>query len=329
NRAEMDAGGESSWSERIFPGDISSLQSAYNKRADVGEDAFFSEYQNQPRRESANIYELTRDTVLSRLSGFRRGEIAADANYLVVASDVNYFGLTWVALAVRNDFCGFVADYGVWPGDGKDIVTNKASEEAEIYEALSEYLAFIRNKFDRISALGIDGNRFTVPVQKFVLQNRRQLPFNLWDLRGHAATNYRPLQKDSPRLIGTNRTRCHLQKSANYADVFEGLFDSYYWHVVMQKSFLVSPGGRGSTSIYGDGRASHADFADQICADRLKDIYERGGQLRYEWQTVGRNDYGDALTMAQVLANLLGVEVDGVPAARKRPPAKRRAARVG
>lgn len=311
NRDRLDAGGRSSWEERRFPGDLSSLQSAYNKRAEIGDEAFFCEYQNQPLKHNSSLYEITPELIRSKLSGFRRGELPQSVNCAVIAADINYHGISWVYAGFRNDFAGFVLDYGIWPGN-KPICDEMANEESAIYEALNDFVNFIRSKYPELNAFGIDGNRFTAAVLKFIRQFRNQVPFRFWPMRGLAATQYRPENRTSPRLVGTNRTNCHLRKSISYPGVTEALFDSHYWHYTMQRAWLLTPGGRGSMSLYGDGRSSHRIIAEQICADRLKDLYERGGKQHYEWKTTGRNDLGDALTMGCVLANLCGVEVDGV-----------------
>lgn len=324
NREAMDKGAVVGWEKRVNEGDISALQTAYNLLADVGEMAFFSEYQNDPIKENPNIYSITSSLLMSRKNGLKKHEIAKDAHFKILATDINYYGLSWTHVNFRNDYAGFVADYGIWP-QGDVIYDNSwnMSEEAAIYEALKNYTDWVSSSIKDLSILGIDGNRFTDSVYKFIAQFANSYPFRIVALRGMSNKQYKEPRHNDKRLIGSAKTRCHVRASDR--GIHDVPFDSYFWHMTMQKAFLRSPGAPGACSFYGNNSTNHREISEQICADRLIDYYERHGEYIYDWRTIGKNDLGDALTMCYVLANISGAELDGVKIKKSTKKKRRRA----
>lgn len=324
NRAAMDAGAVESWPERVIAPALSSLQTAYNLRCRDGDAAFFSEYQNEPLRQNTSLYTLTQDLILSRTNGVPHRMRPPDTPFLFAAVDVNYYALSYGVAAFRNDFAASVTDYGWFPDSGVvyDPKSSDLSEEAAIYNALGNFCTQIKLVHPGLQVLGIDGNRFTSAVYKFIKNNAHLLPMKLIPLRGVAAKQYREPTLGARDLVGQPRTRCCMKVTRDLLQYAP--FDSHYWHYACQKMWLLAPGSPGSLSVFGDRSTDHRRFAEQVVADKLVDCYERYGERIYEWKTIGQNEMSDVVTMLAVLANLAGLDPDGIARQTAARPRKRR-----
>lgn len=313
NRPAMDAGLEVMWPGFHFENELSDFQHVMNKFFRMGADSFACECQNQPIKKNTELHSLNVPMIMGKTSGFRRGNIPPDCPFVVCCCDINYYAISWAVVAFRNDYAGYIVDYGFYPGNAPLYVAGvETNEETAIYEGLVKFTAIMAQKYPNIQIMGIDGNRFTSPVYKFVFNYQHKLPFRLVPIRGHAAKHYREPMPDNKELIGKSRLRCHMMTASKYNNVPHALYDSYYWHLFMQRMWLLSPGSPKSVSIFGDITDNHRIFAEQICAERLTDMYERHGELIYEWTTSGKNEMSDVLTMAAVVGNLAGLEPDNV-----------------
>ena len=328
NRAAMDAGAAVNWPENVLTGDLSALQSAYNLRCKIGDAAFFAEYQNSPLRQNTNLYTLNTSHVASHVNGIPHRMLPPESHFYVGAVDINYYALSYAIAGVRSDFSTGIVDYGWFPDSGEvyNAKTATQSEEAAIYDALAKFIRQILTVHPKLQILGIDGNRFTIPVYKFIQANQHLLPVRLIPLRGVAAKQYHEPQLGRPGVVGMPRTRCFLR--VGRLGVQEALFDSYYWHYFEQKMWLLEPGSPGSMSLFGDATIDHRRFAEQLTADKLIDLYDRLGETIYEWKTIGSNEMSDVATMICVLANLAGVEPGGNVSTPAAPSPRRRRKRV-
>lgn len=243
NRAKMDAGAVVGWKQRILKGDLSALQTAYNLLAKVGEAAFYSEYQNEPQKENADIYEISPDMLLERVNNYRKREAPKAGHFKIATADINYHGISWINCNFENDYTCSIADYGVYVKKDKlCIYANdwEMSEELALFEALKAFCDLMAQRFPELRILGIDGNRFTSSVVKFVKAYDGKYPFRLYILRGISPKKYKTPSQNSKILIGKARQRCHLQKNEKQ-DVNDIPFDSSFWHMTSQKAFYVLP----------------------------------------------------------------------------------------
>jgi hypothetical protein len=124
---EVDTGCKVSWDECYIKRsedprcvELSAIQHAYNLLIDRGEDAFASEYQQNPFKTSENTERLTIKDVVHKLSGLRHREVPHNAFKLTCFIDVQDESFWYVVIAWTADFTGFVIDYGSWPDQGRD-----------------------------------------------------------------------------------------------------------------------------------------------------------------------------------------------------------------
>lgn len=117
HRRKMDRGSRVGWSDRYdaSKGEISALQHAYNLLL-RDEDAFWCEYQNDPRDPEEDLDLLTVEQLMAKHSGHRRGIVPPMADTLTAFVDIQGKCLYWCVVAWRSeDFSGWVVDYGSWP----------------------------------------------------------------------------------------------------------------------------------------------------------------------------------------------------------------------
>lgn len=115
NRAQMDLGAAVAWPQRFDPDEISALQHAFNLRLKLGDEAFFSEYQNDPLQPSAAIEALDPVAIAKKLNGLARGTVPLAASHLVAFVDVQQDLLYYLVLGVAPNFTGDIVDYGAFP----------------------------------------------------------------------------------------------------------------------------------------------------------------------------------------------------------------------
>src|SRR5574343_596430 len=146
NQAAMDAGCRAAWPERHNPDEISGIQHAMNLRI-RDEESFAAEYQHSPI-ETAESGLLSVEDLTARVNGYPRCVVPGEATKLTAMIDIQKDLLFYVVAAWREDFTGWVIDYGEWPDQGATNFTLNqarktigkafpgASLEASIQQAL-------------------------------------------------------------------------------------------------------------------------------------------------------------------------------------------------
>lgn len=130
HRKIMDKGFVVSWAERYEkrPGgnqEASAQQHAMNLRLQ-NQELFLSEYQNIGRRliAAADVL-ITSDQLAAKQCDLKRGELAAEHQFLVCHIDVQDEILFYSTFSCDQDFNGVFVDYGTWP-DTKHSYFTKA-----------------------------------------------------------------------------------------------------------------------------------------------------------------------------------------------------------
>lgn len=114
HRAEMDEGARVAWASRYNSDEVSAIQNAMNLRQDRG-DEFYSEYQNEPREETAHANALDAASIAARCGGFARGIAAPECEKLTAFIDCGQDVLWWMVSGWAEDFSGHIVDFGCWP----------------------------------------------------------------------------------------------------------------------------------------------------------------------------------------------------------------------
>jgi hypothetical protein len=119
----MDKGAEPAWPVRFNPDEASAVQHAMNLRLDLGDFAFFAEYQNDPPDEKQGEELLTAAEIAKKVNSQKRATVPLGRDHLTAFIDVQGAALFWMVCAWGQGFDGDVIDYGTFPDQKRDHFT--------------------------------------------------------------------------------------------------------------------------------------------------------------------------------------------------------------
>ncbi len=324
HKEQMQKGAIISWTHRVREGEIDALQTAENLMIETG-DAFFAEYQNEPKDIMEFTYRVEIQDVLKHITNIERFIVPRGHNLVFAATDINRVGLHYVIVAFRNDLSGHIVDYGRYPA-GRNVWEANATEmvrKKKIFQALHELSGMIAGlplrdedgKTVKPLWLLIDRGYEPDVVHRFC--NSAYFPFRLVPVRGYASQKYNV----GKNVIGAPKENCHLTQSTLGQFI---AFNADVVREIMHRGFLGEVGEIGSIGVYRNEPRQHLPFAEHITAEILRQKYKTDYGMRYEWVHLPgvQWDWADALSMAFVGALSQGLTTQGVVL-----PAKRREAR--
>jgi len=127
---------------------------------------------------------------------------------------------------------------------------------------------------------------------------------------GRASNMFNPYVKSRLRdAIGKTvlcgDVREQIKSGAGNKYVF---FDADYYKEMAQRSLLNPVGSAGSLSLYKGDSKEHAEFALQVCNEKLRFIqHKQDGRDIYTWTTKEPHDYLDTLSMSFAVAAQFGI----------------------
>lgn len=317
NKAKLTEGMTVSWSQRLDRKrkDPDALYSAMFDYYRVGEAAFSTEYQNLPMKQGASVYDLAPALIMSRTDPARQAyQVPPWCVRIIIATDINHYGLHTVALGFGNDQSAAVLWYTRF--DKLTVPENAPEQERRriVFEMLVQHGQQIAALPFRPNIWVIDGGYEHETVQRFVTCARMGPPGVV--ARGHAATNYRPYGKN---VIGQPREQCHETRW----NLGPGLaWNADYWREISQRAWLGSLGAPGAVSLFA---GHHREFAEQICREKLGEKLDGKMGMVWRWITIpGWHDYGDSMAMAYMGAAWTGIGTGGPGAQQqqRRAPAR-------
>lgn len=334
NQAAMDAGCRAAWPERHNPDEISGIQHAMNLRI-RDEESFAAEYQNSPI-ETAESGLLSVEDLTARVNGYPRCVVPGEATKLTAMIDIQKDLLFYVVAAWREDFTGWVIDYGEWPDQGStNFRLNQArktigkafpgaSLEASIQQALGVLSGELCSRVYEgdggaeltIDKLLIDANwgQTRDTVYRFVRNspNRSRIDPCHGKYIGASSEplNAHAVSKARGREIG------HHWRIAKASDspVRHVLFDSNYWKTFLHSRLAVAPNTPGSLTLYKASPFVHKTFASHLRAEAPVRTTGRGREVD-EWKLRPDrpdNHWFDCVVGCAVAASIEGCELSGL-----------------
>lgn len=326
NRKAMDKGAKVSWKERFNPDEKSAIQNAMNLKLRDNA-AFFAEYQNDPLPdENFNLDDLTKDIVMSRLSGMPGGVLPSNTAWLTAACDVQQSSLWWAITAWSENASGTVIDYGVFPEFKKHYFTlrdvNKALDhmfpgigvEGQIFSGLEKFCgALLQKDFSRA-----DGG--TMRIERMLIDSGfkpdvihdycKKSPFGniLIPTLGRGVTAAQePMnawKKKRGERVGDNfRIMQRYQR-----DIRSAVYDTNFWKAWIEARIMTAPGDPGSMTFYGKDPDRHTMIADHLTAEFKVRNQARGRTVDQYALKPGRdNHWLDAIVGCAVAAAMQGM----------------------
>lgn len=302
NKDALTAGMKVSWSQRYDKErkDPDAMYSAMFDFYRIGESAFASEYQNEPLKQGATIYNLTPELIQSRADQDRPAFIVPDwSKVCIVATDCNHYGLHSVSVAFGNDQTAAVPWYGCYDGITVPINAPEQERRAIIFEMLVRHGKEIAELQCKPSLWIIDGGYEHDTIQKYARANTNKIGVQIVVARGYASDKYKPWGKN---VIGRPREECHHAQWP----LGNGLaWNADYWREVSQRAWLGNIGSPGSCSLFA---GNHREFCEQVARERLGEKLE--GRMGFVWRWItppGKHDYGDSMAMAYAGAAYFGI----------------------
>lgn len=330
HRDEMDEGAVVAWQDNHDPDEISALQHAMNLLF-RNERAFHAEYQNEPMpEESARTDDLTADQIMARVNRLPRGAVPLSCSHVTAFIDVQASMLFYVVCGWKDDFTGWVIDYGSFPDQKRpyftlrdatiklDRVIKNAGMEGRIRGALDVLTAALFARVwprddgaeMHIEKCLIDANwgASTETIYEFC----RATPFASLVMPSHGkyvGASSRPMreyQKSPGDKEGLNWRVPALKKSHGVRHV---VYDTNYWKSFIQSRLSVALGDNGALTLFGTKPDAHRMLADHLTAE-YKVRTEGRGRTVDEWKARPErpdNHWLDCLVGSAVAASMCGV----------------------
>jgi len=321
HRAEMDDGVEVI-DRRAFDKSIqvSAIQAAYDLKF-TARAAFDAEFQLKPDRNNT-VYNLTPANIFSHVvKGCDPYTMPDGFNPVLVtcSTDINRAtaGLTWVMKAYDEMMTSHVMAYGIF----RTKITNdvpRTQRDRMTFEALVAHHRNITEVSKKLTVdfiCGVDASGEAYDVVHRLSANAVTLGIvKPWAMTGQSGENFNPNRRVG--VVGgvRNYTMELVDKDRRHRIGF--LADHY--RELAQTAWLGDLGSPSKCTLF-DGGSMHAEYAKQICAERLiaKDV--KKGLPYWVWRASKNvpHDFGDATYMCDALAGFRGINGSGD---RKPPP---------
>jgi len=332
NRAKMDDGAVLGNPQRFSgmlaedgqPLELSALQQCYNLIADLGQDAFDTEYQNDPPEDRAiEASQINERLVRSRLSGLEHFIAPANTKYLTAFIDVGQYWLHYAVCAWQPGMIGDVIDYGV-----EEVVEPlKNGVEKSILTALRTWRDRMRNECPYVKETGepidlsdfgliqVDAGHWNTVIYEFVLESGAPFRASIGDPQFR-----QPAKKTKDKRPGSDGWYESRQPIAGRRDHLWVInMESNRWKRRIHDGFLTEPREannsrrRGSIVAYGSDTQAHQKFASHVCSEEYIRKFVEGtkGETWVWHKKHPSNHWLDCLYGNAVAASIMGVNLYG------------------
>jgi len=291
NRKAMDKGAKVAWKDRFDKAsEISALQHAMNHLYQKGEEAFFAEFQNDPRGEDEQSDDfLTAEEIMAKMSLYDKRVIPSEATRMTAFIDVQMHCLYYILVAWNERFDGWIIDYNTWPDQKSRIfrydrlryrLLDKYSDlrcgwEAAIYAGLQDLTKELcartwttdeTNNVLRVEKCLIDANWGESRDLIYQFCRESQLA-NIHPSHGRfisassmPISEYRAKKRE---IIG-DEWYLPVPKSGEVRHV---VYDTNRFKTFVHSRFATSAGDRGCLQLFKAGATTHEMFANHMNAE--------------------------------------------------------------
>lgn len=343
NRAAMDEGAEVYWEERKYLDDVSALQHAMDRRAD-DPFGFACEMQQDPREgQETRAGQVTALDITRRLNGLKRAVVPDGVTCITAGVDIQETALFYLVAAWREDFTGFVLDYGAWPSQGgRDYYTLSTlrptfetaypdlSLEGAIDRALRELYdervgaswADVTGAEHRVARAVVDANwaKSTETVFAVARVLGTYTPGHGRGI-GPADTPMTAYRQKPGERFGLNWLQPAPKRGIRHVT-----YDGNWWKSFVRERLACDQAAAGALTLWGGEPDVHRMLADHCCAETSTRTEGKGRTVDvWRLRTGGPDNHlHDCLVMAAVAASMEGCAMPQHEDARDRAQAGRR-----
>lgn len=306
-------------------GHISAIQSLMDKLHQIGESAFYSEYQMEPKRIDLAL-NITPKDVVDKINNDVKSYCIPDGYlYTCATLDLNtsYAG-TLTVTSFKPDSSCVVLGHKIFRMN-IDQQLPPVQYNQLVYDQLDKITKYLKEKKIRLNAFGIDGGgRNLKVVCEFAKNCSSVYGIPCCAMMGRSSTNFNPnyksrLRNAIGRTVLCGDAREHIQSGSGDKWMF---FDSDYFKESAHRSLLAPIGSPGGCCLYKDLPLNHMDFANQVCNERLR--WKRtlsNGKTEFNWISKEPHDFLDCMAMAKAISESEGMsQVLITPVQRRKVP---------
>lgn len=346
HRKAMDAGCVVSWKSCYDPEiELSAIQHAYNLFLDDPPEVFASECQNEPLKAASDGIEIRpAGEIVQHVNGFKRGQVPNEAAHLTAFCDVHDDVLYWMVCAWKEDFTGYLVDYGTYPEQSGGYFTKSQATrtlkrakpgvgtEAAIVAGLEKVInqlcgrewVRIDGTPARIAKMHIDSGH--KPDQVELACRRSEHAAILEPQRGIAVGPGETPIAERPRKkcyrLGDN----WYEPKSSRRDLRHVRADVNHWKVFFHTRLAIAIGDPGSFTLYSPGKRErdHRMLADHFTSE-VPTHTEGKGRVVITWKNPPNKDnhWFDCAIGCMVAASMLGVTVEGAVPVQRRSRGRR------
>lgn len=327
NRDKMDEGAILFSPDRfkISDGHISGLQALLERRHMIGDAAFQAEMQMKPKKFTFTLDIKPKD-VLAKMTKDKPLAIPDGYIFVAASTDLNLsYALTTTIVAFKPDMTAHVVHYFFKPCKiNQNLPT--AQYNSAVYDVLTNLGKELKSLNIKIDAWGIDASGVPYDAVTSFTRNSMQLTgIPACAMMGRASHVFNPFVRSKLREAINKTVLCgdaqeHTKSGAGKKYMF---WNSDYYRESVQKSILAKIGLSGSLTIFESTPDEHAEFAIQVCNERLLLVqHKKDGRDIYSWKSKEPHDCLDSLAQAFAIAASQGISggniQDATSANRKR-----------
>jgi hypothetical protein len=287
--------------------EIDSLQSFFNKVADLGMSRVNAELQNDPDlEEESETVGLTAGKVASRISGLMQNELPKTDCQIFAAMDIGKYYSHWVKIASYGNAIQCIIDYGIMETPGMEAKTQPESVQKSLLKAMFQWRSDILSVNPPDFVL-IDSGDYTQAVYQFI-RDAGGVPFAA--SKGMASNRFNLGTASKTRRIFEEAWAGYLEQEK----VWLYNVNVEYWKQQVHERFNVQTYNEnnqpndGTLSLFVDSDAKkHLSFSHHIVAEERRDTYIEGKGTTRKWIQVNKNNHWlDATALACTAAGVYG-----------------------
>jgi len=331
NRTKMDAGAIATWEWAFAWNDpdaqeISAIQHAMNILIDDGEEAFWAECQNKPKRQvvPSTSVKSTRDEIKQSCIYIPRSIVPLEATRLVAFSDVHKNLLYWVTMAAGPGL-RHVVEYGTWPpqsdryfsldlakntiGDRFPDLSMKEAVQAAVTELATELIGRHWRGQTPGSIFSINRQAFDCnwgPTEKNVKKAIRNHVHRGILIASHGrAVPARDRHMDEwQRKPGEEKGPAWIRKKQTTKAVEMVLWDTNDWKTNTHIALSTPNESEETLTIFEGTDSDHELFFDHVLGESDALVVSRRAVNEWKLKPGAENHYFDCLVGCMVLASL-------------------------